>query len=80
MKTAISVINQCRVPTLGVRVSAFAFWQRLLLINIGSRILYKKYDISNVKIFGKNSLFHPEMILRPLFCFKDTKAYRLINI
>ena len=80
MKTAISVINECRVPALGVRVSAFAFWQRLLLINIGSRILYEKYDLSNVKIFRKNSLFHPEMILRPLFCFKDAKAYRLINI
>ena len=29
-----------------------------------------KYDLLNVKIFQKNSLFHPEMILRPLFCFK----------
>ena len=25
------------------------------------------------KIFQKNGLFHPEMILSPLFCFKDTK-------
>ena len=28
----------------------------------------------------KNNLFHPEMMLRLLFCFKDTKKYRLINI
>ena len=41
---------------------------------------YKKYDLSNVKIFQKNSLFHPEMIWRPLFWFKDTKKYGLINI
>ena len=41
-------------------------------------ILYKKYDLSNVKIFQKNSLFHPEMILRPLFCFRDTKNTGLL--
>ena len=41
-------------------------------------MLYKKYDLSNVKIFQKNSLFHPEMILRPLFCFKDTKNTGLL--
>ena len=29
-----------------------------------------KYDLLNVKIFQKNSLFHPEMILRPLFALK----------
>ena len=33
---------------------------------------------SNVKIFQKNSLFHPEMILRPVFCFKDTKNTALL--
>ena len=32
-----------------------------------------KHDLLNVKIFQKNSLFNPEMILRPLFCFKNTK-------
>ena len=26
-----------------------------------------------LKNFQKNNLFHPEMILRHLFCFKDTK-------
>ena len=31
------------------------------------------FGTSYVKIFQKNSLFHPEMIRRPLFCFKDTK-------
>ena len=33
-----------------------------------------------LKFIKKNNLFHPEMILRLLFCFKDTKKYRLINI
>ena len=32
-----------------------------------------QYDLSNVKIFQKNSLFHPKMIRRPLFWFKDAK-------
>ena len=38
----------------------------------------KKYDLTNVKISQKNGLFHPEMILRPLFCFKDTKGTGLL--
>ena len=33
-----------------------------------------------LKNFQKNNLFHPEMILRHLFCFKDTKKSRFINI
>ena len=37
-----------------------------------------KYDLLNVKIFQKNSLFHPEMILRPLFCFKVRKNTGLL--
>ena len=37
-----------------------------------------KQDLSNVKIFQKNSLFHPEMILRPLFCFKVRKNTGLL--
>ena len=41
--------------------------------NSRSGIPYKNYDLSNIKIFQKNSKFHPEMILRSLFCFKDTK-------
>ena len=47
--------------------------------NIRSGILYKKYELTNVKIVQKNGLFHPEMILRPLFCFKDTKDTGLFN-
>ena len=39
-----------------------------------------KYDLLNVKIFQKNSLFHPEMILRPLFCFKVRKNTGLLNL
>ena len=37
-----------------------------------------KYDLSNVKNFQKNSLSHPEMILRPLFCFKVRKNTSLL--
>ena len=37
-----------------------------------------KQVLSNVKIFQKNSLFHPEMILRPLFCFKVRKNTGLL--
>ena len=46
--------------------------------NIGSRILYKKYDLSNVKFFQKNGLFQPEMIVRPFFCVKDAKNTGLL--
>ena len=31
-----------------------------------------------LKLFQKNSLIHPEMILRPLFCFKDKKNTGLL--
>ena len=37
-----------------------------------------KYDLLIVKIFQKNSLFHPEMILRPLFCCKVRKNTGLL--
>ena len=66
----------------GVRVSAFAFhkdyfeidyWHFYASSNIRSGKLYIKYDGNAVKIFQKNSLFHLEMILRLLFCFKGTK-------
>ena len=30
--------------------------------------------------FFERIAFHPEMILRPLFCFEETKKYRFINI
>ena len=36
-------------------------------------MLYRKYDLSDVKIFQKNGFFHPETILRPLFCFEVRK-------
>ena len=38
-----------------------------------------KYDLLNVKIYQKNSLFHPEMILRPLFCLKGGKNTGLLT-
>ena len=31
-----------------------------------------------LKFFETNGLFHPEMILRPLFCFEDTKNTGLL--
>ena len=37
-----------------------------------------KHDLLNPKIFQKNSLFHPEMILRLLFCFKVRKNTGLL--
>ena len=42
---------------------------------------YSKRMIYEIKKnFQKNDLFHPEMILRHIFCFKDTKKYRFIDI
>ena len=71
-------------PWVGLSCVCFCFFTKTILKltidifmrNIRSGILYIKYDLSNVKIFQKNSLYHPEMILRPLFCFKDTKNTR----
>ena len=37
-----------------------------------------KHGLLNVKIFQKNSFFHPEMILRPLFCFNVRKNTGLL--
>ena len=65
----VSVMNECRAPAL-----SWAFACLLFLFHKDYfRILYKKYDLSDIKIFQNNSLFHPEMIRRPFFWFKDTK-------
>ena len=32
----------------------------------------------NTTIYQKNNLFHPEVVLIPLFCFKDTKNTGLL--
>ena len=37
-----------------------------------------KIILSNVKMFQKNNLFHPEMIPRPLFCLKIQKNTGLL--
>ena len=37
-----------------------------------------KYGLLNVKNFQTNFLFYPEMILRPLFCFKVRKNTGLL--
>ena len=44
------------------------------------RLCFKSMIFQILKFIKKSNLFHPEMILRLLFCFKDTKKYRLINI
>ena len=63
------VLNECRAPAL-----SWAFACLLFLFHKDYfRILYKKYDLSEIKIFQNNSLFHPEMTRRPFFWFKDTK-------
>ena len=55
--------NECRAPALS--------WAFACLLEV--EYFIKKYDLSNVKIFQKNSLFLPKMTRRPLFWFKDTK-------
>ena len=80
---------------LGVHVSVFAFSQTkiifkftidfsmckiILEVEYFLKSMIYQYDLSNVEIFQKNSLFHPKMIRRPLFWFEDTKKYRLISI
>ena len=58
----------------------------VFIVNISMRkmileVEYSKRMISEIKKnFQKNDLFHPEMIVRRIFCFKDTKKYRFINI
>ena len=91
MKTAISVINKSRAPglELGVRVSTFAFSQRLLLnwlltflcvelSNIRNWILHKKYDLSNVKFLQKNSFILSRDNPKTFICFEDTKNTGLL--
>ena len=46
--------------------------------SIRKLILEVVHDLSNIKIFQKNNLFKPEMIIRPLFCFKDKKNTSLL--
>ena len=67
-------------PSVGRSRVCFCFFTKIILkltIDISMRKIIlemeslQKYDLSNVKIFQKNTLFHPEMILRPLFFFKD---------
>ena len=44
------------------------------------RLCFKSIIYQILKFIKKNNLFRAEIILRLLFCFKDTKKYRLINI
>ena len=49
------------------------------IVNISLRKMILEVEYSKgmiyeiLKNFQKNNLFHPKMILRHLFCFKDTK-------
>ena len=48
----------------------------ILEVEYSKSVIYE-----NIKNFQKNNLFHPKMILRHLFRFKDTKKkYRFIDI
>ena len=85
MNTAISVINECRAPALSwtFACSLLLFHKIIFYLTIDISmckiILEVKYFIKSMiyqmlnKIFEKNSFFHPEMIRRPLFRFKDRK-------
>ena len=88
VKTAISVVNEF-APRPWVERShvCFCFFTKIIYILTVDISMCKiileleyciKYDLLNVKIFQKNSLFHPEMILRPLFCFKVRKNTGLL--
>ena len=56
VKTAISAKNECgRLRTCFYLFTKISF---KLTIDI-SMLKYKKYDLSNVKNFQKNSLFYP---------------------
>ena len=54
------------------------FFKLTIEISMRKVILEVEYFVKRMiyqmlNFFQKNSLFHPEMILRPLFCFQDTK-------
>ena len=65
MKTAISAINECRAPALSWALACLLLifhkdsFKLTIDISVRKIILelehYKKYDLSNVKFFQKNS-------------------------
>ena len=68
-------------------MSAFAVFTKIIFIltvDISMRRIIleveycTKYDLLNVKIFQKKSLFYPEMTRRPLFFFKVRKNTGLL--
>ena len=88
VKTAISVVNEfAPQPWVERSLVCFCFFTKIIYILTVDISMCKiileleyciKYDLLNVKIFQKNSLFHPEIILRPLFCFKVRKNTGLL--
>ena len=67
MKTAISVVNECWRSRFELAIG----------ISLRKIILEEEYFtksmIYQMLKFFRRIAFHPEMILRPLFCLKDTK-------
>ena len=85
MKTAISVImNVAPRPSVGRSRVCFCFFTKIIFkltidISMCKIILEVEYFIKSM-IYQMLKFFHPEMILRPLFSFRDTKNKGLINI
>ena len=60
------------------------FFKLTIEISMRKVILEVEYFVKRMiyqmlNFFQKNSLFHPEMILRPLFCFQNTKNIGLLT-
>ena len=56
----------------------------VFIVNISMRkmiieVEYSKSMISEILKIFRRITFHPEMILRHLFCFQDTNKYRFMN-
>ena len=82
-------MNVAPRPRVGHSRTCLCFSTKIifkLTVDISMRkiILEVEYFIKSmiyqmlIKMFQNNSLFHPEMILRPLFCFKETKKKKQV--
>ena len=89
MKTAISVINECRAPALSWALACLLLifhkdsFKLTIDISVRKIILELEHFIKSMiyqmlNFFKRIASFYPEMILRPLFCFEGTKRGLLI--
>ena len=89
MKTAISVINECRGPALSWALACLLLifhkdsFKLTIDISVRKIILEIEHFIKSMiyqmlKFFKRIASFYPEMILRPFFCFEDTKKTGLL--